>query len=173
MRTHLATMGLVPDELEAWNALLVAHHPDILWMFAVWHSKAVGLTLSQTLLSASAVHVVEPNTTCSGEEQSYVWTDTYSAEDEGFLVEDSTSIEDVYSYINWSFVSCNLIIFGLFPVCQIKWAMKLFSYIHPLIWFYWGLSWVMSYTKLYRKSVELFLRYPTNEQAITQTQTKT
>lgn len=62
MWTHLLTVGLVPDELEAWNALLVAHHPDIFWMFAVRHSKAIGFTLSQTLLSTGAVHIVKPDT---------------------------------------------------------------------------------------------------------------
>lgn len=29
MGTYVVDIGLVPDELEAWNALLVAHHSDI------------------------------------------------------------------------------------------------------------------------------------------------
>lgn len=58
MGTYLLAVGLVPDELEAWNSLLRAHHSDIFRMFAVRHSKAIGLTLSQTRLSTGAVHIV-------------------------------------------------------------------------------------------------------------------
>lgn len=75
MGTYLMAVGLVLDELEAWNALLRARHSDILWMSAVRHSKAIGLTLSQALLSTSAVHIVQPDMACQvrGEDTSK-WT---------------------------------------------------------------------------------------------------
>lgn len=60
--TYLVVIGLIPDELVAWNALLVTYHPNIFRVFAVRHTKTVGLTLSQALFSTSAVHVVEPDT---------------------------------------------------------------------------------------------------------------
>lgn len=60
---YLVAAGLVPDKLEAWNALGGADHSDIFWMFAVRHSKPIGMTLSQALLSTKAVHIVQPDTT--------------------------------------------------------------------------------------------------------------
>lgn len=67
MGSYLHAVGLVLDELEAWDALLGAHHSDIFWMFAVGHSKAIWLTLSQALLSTRAVHIVQPDTAWNGE----------------------------------------------------------------------------------------------------------
>ena len=67
--TYLVAAGLVPDELEPWNALLGARHSDIFWMFAVRHTEAIGLTLSKALLSTSAVQVVEPDTAWNIERQ--------------------------------------------------------------------------------------------------------
>lgn len=57
--TYLVTAAL--GEFEAWNASGAAGHSDVFWMFAVRHSKAVGLTLCQALLCTTAVYVVQPD----------------------------------------------------------------------------------------------------------------
>lgn len=77
MGSYLITVGQVLEELEAWNSPLGAHHSNIFWMFAVRHTKAIGLALSQALLSTSAVHVVKPDTAWNGEWQTDVYCNAY------------------------------------------------------------------------------------------------
>ena len=69
MRRYLHTVVHGSDEFETRNAFLVAHHPDIFRVFAVTHTKAIGLTLCQTLLCATTVDIVQPDTPWNGEKE--------------------------------------------------------------------------------------------------------
>lgn len=70
MGAYLITTALL-GKFEAWNASWAARHPNIFWMFAVRHSKAIGLTLSQALLCTSAMHVVQPDMAWNDREQGW------------------------------------------------------------------------------------------------------
>lgn len=67
--SYLSVADQVLDELEARNSPLRAHHADVFRVLAVRDAQAVGVTLSQALLAAAAVHVVEPNTAWNREQQ--------------------------------------------------------------------------------------------------------
>ena len=89
---------IVADKLEAWNAFLAADHPDILCVFTVWHSKAIGLALSQTFLSPGTVDIVQPDLTWNeeaqqthlrwrlGDEWLTLWINPYSADAQTRLI---------------------------------------------------------------------------------------
>lgn len=70
MGAYLITTALL-GKFKAWNASWAARHPNIFWMFAVRHSKAIGLTLSQALLCTSAMHVVQPDMAWNDREQGW------------------------------------------------------------------------------------------------------
>lgn len=60
---YIDVVGKGVDKLKSGDPLVTANHPDILRMFAVRHTDAVGLTLGQGILISLAVDIVKPDTT--------------------------------------------------------------------------------------------------------------